>query len=270
MFCIYGLLVPNLLHGMDDDRALVAAAAGLQVHDDGEGEDERAYPMALVVSPFGGVLNEQSISDLFCALVREEQESISGAVYEFNFGRVARALGEAGDRHIPIELVVDQKYRRDNPSAPCPRALLYLMRHRSTIRRANVFGDTRGAKKDDECQFVVMHNKFFVFGRNERSGGPLCWTGSFNFTGQAEKASWENVVVLDDEASVQTFLTAFAALQLQSSLLAERDLSYGEERDRKESARLIASGRGTADSKRRFAATVIAKTRRINEHDGLA
>ncbi|MBN1549111.1 hypothetical protein JW872_00445 [Candidatus Babeliales bacterium] len=270
---VSSLLLVSVSYGMDDPDVAAAAQEidALAIRDDGEasGEGQRVYPLAVVSSPYGGVLNETGIADLFCALVREERESVSGAVFEFNFGRVARALAEAQGRDVPVHLVVDQRYRRDNPAAPCPRALLYLVNHGCQVRRATVFNETRERKKDGECNFVVMHNKFFLFGENERANRPLCWTGSFNFTGQAEKASWENVVVLADEPSIAKFLTAFHALRGQSRALAARDLDYADTREENERRRLMTSARGTGSDRKRYAENVLAKTKRINESDNL-
>ncbi len=57
-----------------------------------------------------------------------------------------------------------------------------------------------------------MHDKFAIF------GGKLLWTGSFNFTYDADTSNQENVLLLDDAPAIKAFEEQFTALKRKGSL----------------------------------------------------
>ena len=59
---------------------------------------------------------------------------------------------------------------------------------------------------------ALMHHKFFIFGQN-KDDRSLLWTGSWNSTLRATQHNDENVIILDDEQVVATYLANFCKLK---------------------------------------------------------
>jgi phosphatidylserine/phosphatidylglycerophosphate/cardiolipin synthase-like enzyme len=102
---------------------------------------------------------------------------------------LAAALVAAKNRGVQIRVLTDQEKAR--AEMPATRIL----------RRGGVTIRTLGVSEQS-----LMHHKFAVF--DDR----LVATGSYNWTNSAERANYENVVMLDDPGVVARFQREFNRL----------------------------------------------------------
>jgi len=134
-------------------------------------------------SPGGGVRQH------LLQAIREARQQIDVAVYQFTAIELADALVAAKRRGVQVRLLTDQDKAR--PDATALRIL----------RAAGVPIRALGVPEQS-----LMHHKFAVF--DDR----LVATGSYNWTVTAERANYENLVLLDEPAVVSRFKREFEKL----------------------------------------------------------
>ena len=138
-------------------------------------------------SPKGGIRQR------LVAAIRGANESIDVAVYHITSFELADALGAAKARGVRIRILTDREKLRAGGGA-----YRILERHRIPVRAL-------GSADDG-----LMHHKFAIF--DDR----LVATGSYNWTQTAERANYENVVLIDDPKVVARFTEEFQRLWLSS------------------------------------------------------
>ncbi|MFA5999327.1 MAG: phospholipase D-like domain-containing protein [Candidatus Babeliales bacterium] len=134
-------------------------------------------------------------------LIKEERKSIDCAIYMFTDKTIAQALVDAYVRGVKVRIVLDQ------------------------ISMGERYGKGSFLQKNGVIVFVhttplsfnafttpIMHNKFFIFGLNEKTNKGLLWTGSFNCTASASNLHDENVIVTDDVSAIQEYQQCFLQL----------------------------------------------------------
>lgn len=156
-----------------------------------------------------------NIRQVLLALIGHEQRSFYGASYRFNLYDVAQAwvkkqqelVAQQGGVKSPTSLLVDGSFANETPQAL------------SLLIEAGV--PVKELEKPTGC----MHHKFFVFGKN-KNDKPLLLTGSFNPTGQADQANWENIVVTDDLDAFNAYKKQLLQLGAASNLIPKEALGY--------------------------------------------
>lgn len=133
------------------------------------------------------------IADRLIALIEQERTSLQIAVYCFTHREIAQALVDAKMRGVAVEVIIDPYSIKAN--IPVDKMLevgipVYVW-----------------ALPSKSMRKPIMHHKFCVFGDG------LLWTGSFNFTYQANKANQENVIVIDTPEVIQRYKDQFEALK---------------------------------------------------------
>jgi phosphatidylserine/phosphatidylglycerophosphate/cardiolipin synthase-like enzyme len=108
------------------------------------------------------------------------------AIFDFTSGDLADALVRAKERGIALRVIADPKRGADkNSETP------FLQKKGVNLRLLP--GKGRG----------IMHNKFAIF------DGKILLTGSYNWTENAEKYNWENVIIIEDTAVVRAYRDEF-------------------------------------------------------------
>jgi phosphatidylserine/phosphatidylglycerophosphate/cardiolipin synthase-like enzyme len=148
---------------------------------------------------------EDRVADRLVDLIRQEKRSISVAVYCLTHRGIAEALVEAKKRGVQVEVVVDR----------------FSVKKRAPVHRLAASGipvfvwDPAYVKRRPDGSVrtrpPLMHDKFCVF------GSECVWTGSFNFTFEANHANQENAVVLYDTALAQQFTERFESIKTYGS-----------------------------------------------------
>ncbi|MBU1693837.1 MAG: KTSC domain-containing protein [Verrucomicrobia bacterium] len=133
-------------------------------------------PPETLMAPVTCAFNEECEAVVVQALA-EAQTSVRVAAYAFTRSRIARALVEARQRGVDIQIKMDSQ-QAEYPLAV--RTLDWLRRQDIPITLISMTGD-----------YAAMHNKFMVI--DDR----IVVTGSFNYTTTAVLANWENLVRID-------------------------------------------------------------------------
>lgn len=134
-------------------------------------------------SPNGGVRQR------LVRAIQDSRKTIDIAVYNFTAYELADALYAAKARGVSIRVLVDREMAETGGSG---------------VRGLRLNGiPVRSLGVPEQS---LMHHKFAVF--DER----LVVTGSYNWTNSAERANYENLVVLEDPALVTRFQQEFGRL----------------------------------------------------------
>jgi phosphatidylserine/phosphatidylglycerophosphate/cardiolipin synthase-like enzyme len=143
---------------------------------------------------------QDTVAERFIQLVEAEKKSIRLAVYRFSHAKIARALKEAKERGVDVEVIVD-------PSSAGSRSPLHRLAEKVAVF---VFDPPAVFTKRGKKKVGLMHDKFCIFGDQR------VWTGSFNLTYDAERYNEENVVLIDDGALARKYLDRFRQLKTRS------------------------------------------------------
>jgi len=134
-------------------------------------------------SPDGG------IRDQIIKRINLSKATIDIAVYSFTSGDIADALANAHQRGIKIRVIRDRSQSSDRNDENN-----FLEQSGIEVRIRT--GKGRG----------IMHDKFAVFDNKE------AFTGSYNWTGNAEKNNYENALFTDDKDAVGAYEAEFEKL----------------------------------------------------------
>lgn len=160
-----------------------------------------AEKLKLLIKAIPHVAFAPTILPCLLKLISEEQELIEGACFEFDDMVLAQAWANASKmRKIGGELVVDRHQLKGKKKSDMRKAIALLLKNEigvyQNIQRytkkaygnndysESIYHNTdipksTKAKFPDLDFFETMHQKFFIFSRNEIHG-PLLVTGSFN------------------------------------------------------------------------------------------
>ena len=130
-----------------------------------------------------------NIRQRLLAAIRDARETVDVAVYHITSFELADALAAAKARGVRVLLLTDREKLRAGGEA-----YRILERHRIPVRGLG------------SAEASLMHHKFAVF------DGKLLATGSYNWTQSAERANYENLVVLTDSETVARFTREFERL----------------------------------------------------------
>lgn len=164
-------------------RAPVAALAGGLLLLLGLGAPTGASPAEIHFTPDGGI--RRHLLDA----IQDSRQRIDVAVFHITSTELARALTSAKARGVRIRILTDhEKARLDGPA----------MR---IFRAAGLSVRVLGVREQS-----LMHHKFAIF--DDR----LVATGSYNWTQSAERANYENLILLNDPKAVARFTEEFQRL----------------------------------------------------------
>ena len=134
-------------------------------------------------SPDGGV------RDQIIRRINLSKQSIEIAVYSFTAADIAQALVDAHKRGVKIRIVRDRSQSGDKND------------ENSFLIENNIPVEIRTGKGRG-----IMHDKFAVFDNKE------AFTGSYNWTNNAEHNNWENALFTDEKKVVDAYEKEFEIL----------------------------------------------------------
>jgi cardiolipin hydrolase len=132
---------------------------------------------------------EEGIRRHLLRAIRESRQQVDVAVYHITSTELAEALAAAKARGVRVRVLTDQE--KATSGGPSIRIL----------REKGVAVRSLGVPEQS-----LMHHKFAVFDTR------LVATGSYNWTNTAERANYENLVLLDDPDVVGRFVREFQRL----------------------------------------------------------
>lgn len=135
------------------------------------------------------------IADKLIERIQQEKKEILVAIYSFTHSGIGKALIEARERGVHVEVIIDREALKKQSfvhhliKAGVPLYVWDPYLHASSQK------------------LPIMHDKFCVL------GDQLVWTGSFNFTFDGANRNEENVVVLSSEEITRLFRSHFLQLK---------------------------------------------------------
>lgn len=142
---------------------------------------------------------DDNVQEILVQLINQEKKSIKIAIFSFTDGKIAKALIDAVERGIQVEIIVDVSGLRDKFS-------------KIEMLKAHGVKVTVYDPKNNTVYNNIMHHKFVIF-ENNIGGKSLLWTGSYNFTKSATINNQENVLVLDEIHLVQKYAHQFELIK---------------------------------------------------------
>jgi phosphatidylserine/phosphatidylglycerophosphate/cardiolipin synthase-like enzyme len=137
---------------------------------------------------------EDHLADKLIALIDQESKTIYIAVYCFTHKGIVQALIRAKERGVKVEVIVD-------PFTLKPGVAI------SQLHKAHIPVFVWNPPASKKKRQPLMHDKFCVFGTR------AVWTGSFNFTNDANLAHQENAVVIESQELAGRFQHQFHTLK---------------------------------------------------------
>ncbi|NGX27043.1 MAG: Phospholipase D [Chlamydiae bacterium] len=143
---------------------------------------------------------KDQLADRLIELIDREEKSIKIAIYSMTHLGIAKALEQARLRKVAIEVLVDP----------------FSVKARSSIQRLTdakipLFVWDQGIRMGTNKRKGLMHDKFCIFGDH------TVWTGSFNFTNDANLRHQENAITLESKEIAKEYLTQFSHMKLYES-----------------------------------------------------
>ncbi len=138
---------------------------------------------------------QHNITQKLMEEIAQETGTVRVAMYAFTDQDLAKVLVQAKKRGVDVEVIVDRSTIKS-------RSPVHNL-HKNGIP-VFVWNIEKQEKKEPRA---LMHDKFCVFGKT------AVWTGSFNWTRQANRANQENVVVLDDPSIISAFEAEFEKIK---------------------------------------------------------
>jgi len=170
---------------------------------------------------------KDQLADRLIEMIRNEEKSIKMAIYSMTHLGIAKALVEAKERGVAIEVIVDPFSVKNRSSI-----------HRLVAGHVPLFVWDLGIRMSGKRKRGRMHDKFCIFGDS------LVWTGSFDFTQDANSMHQENAVALDSRQVAQKFLAQFGQMKLYESRPYQEFLAlYPKKKRTKKSNRGYAKGK---------------------------
>ena len=145
-------------------------------------------PITVFFSPKGGI-QEQILTR-----IGEAMEIIEIAAYAFTNENIARALIDAIKRGVKVSLVMDRSQTKGSQASLHDE----LEKAGTTVRLASPSGG-------------IMHDKFIIV-----DGKYVEW-GSYNYTGRAEDANFENATFLSNISLAQQYHSDFVTIYNQAT-----------------------------------------------------
>ncbi len=144
---------------------------------------------------------QDTIKEVVINLIEHEQKRVSLAIYSFTDPDIAKALIDAHERGIRVEVVVDRGYAADKFSRV------------NQLANAKIFVTVyQPPHSDNSNTHCIMHNKFFIFEKNVKNKQILL-TGSFNCTRSANASNKENVLVIEEPNIIGAYYREFNQLK---------------------------------------------------------
>lgn len=139
------------------------------------------------------------LADKLIELIDQEQKSIQACIYCLTHPKIGEALMRAKQRGVSIQVIIDPfSVKRGSPITKMEKAGILVL----------VWNPPKSeTEKRKRIKAPLMHDKFCVFGSGR------VWTGSFNFTRDADVANEENALVLEDTQIVRQYEKQFLEIK---------------------------------------------------------
>jgi len=140
------------------------------------------------------------LKNIIATLIQNEQEKIYVCCYHLSLKHIANELIQQKNKGTPIEIIVNQ-FEKDRTNAWIVPSELQHM------------GIAVLSPQNDP--FEQMHHKFFIFKKNIFNKSLLV-TGSYNPTSHSDTHSWDDIIIIDDQDTINKYLERFEEIRQRS------------------------------------------------------
>lgn len=147
-------------------------------------------------SPDGGA------QDQIIKRINLSKSTIDVAVYSFTAPEIAEALANAEKRGVKVRVIRDYSQSSNKND------------ENGFLEQAGIPVEIRSGRGRG-----IMHDKFAIF------DGTRVFTGSYNWTENAEHNNWENAIFLDDSALAATYESEFQKIWNSAAKLSSKHRS---------------------------------------------
>lgn len=146
---------------------------------------------------------KDQLADRLIEMIAQETKSVHIAIYCFTHREIGKALVAAKKRGVDVQMLVDPfSVKTRTPIARMAQEGIPIY-----VWSPPQVKDAKGKP----LRTPLLHDKFCVFGSKK------VWTGSFNFTYEANRAHAENALVIDDPKIAAAFESEFQLLKKKCS-----------------------------------------------------
>jgi cardiolipin hydrolase len=145
------------------------------------------------------------LAERLIQLIQQEKKSVKVAVFCVTHPGITKALIEAWERGVKVEVIVD-------PFSVKVRSCVHRLAKANVPLfvwdpSLNLQGKSfKGSKKRNKEP--IMHDKFCVLGES------ITWTGSFNFTQDGNLRNEENAVIIESSEVAKKYLEHFGEIKV--------------------------------------------------------
>jgi phosphatidylserine/phosphatidylglycerophosphate/cardiolipin synthase-like enzyme len=166
----------------------------------GQGEEAIAPSLAKPKVYFSP---QDDVASHLISMIDHEKKRVLVAVYCLTHRGVADALVRAHRRDVEVDVIVDPFSLKSRLAlAKLNQGKVSLSVFDPDLVSKDAARESRRSQRRS-----LMHNKFCIF------GDTTLWTGSFNFTYDANRCHQENVLVLEDKELVAQYEAKFQSIK---------------------------------------------------------
>lgn len=140
------------------------------------------------------------LQEIITTLIQSEQEKIYICCYHLSLKSIANSIIQQKNNGVAIEVIVNQ-FEKERPNTWLVPSELQNI------------GITTLSPQNDP--YEQMHHKFFIFKKNI-FGKSILVTGSYNPTAHSNKHSWDDIIILDDQNIINTYIERFEDIKKRS------------------------------------------------------
>ena len=152
-------------------------------------------------TPYQRLTDKRSLlKNILISLIKNEQEEIFICSFHLTLSSLGQALVEQKNKGILVHVITNQIDKNNPAQWMLPAELQHQ-------------GISVLSPQND--RFEQMHHKFFIFKKN-LLGKSIMVTGSYNPTQHSDTNSWDDIIILDDQDTINKYLERFEEIRRRS------------------------------------------------------
>lgn len=146
------------------------------------------------------------LAEELISMIEKERASIKVAMFCLTHRQIVKALTQAQQRGVDVQVIVDPFSLRSNSVLKQNKQFPFSV---YVWNPAPEYKDLKSGKRVQK-KTALMHDKFCIFGTDR------IWTGSFNCTRDANLIHQENALVLESADIAKSYLSEFERIKKES------------------------------------------------------
>jgi phosphatidylserine/phosphatidylglycerophosphate/cardiolipin synthase-like enzyme len=147
------------------------------------------------------------LAEELISMIDKERTSIKLAMYCLTHRQIVKALTQAQQRGVDVQVIVDPFSLRSNTVLKQTKQFPFAV---YVWNPAPQYRDLKSGKRV-QTRTPLMHDKFCVFGSDR------VWTGSFNCTRDATLIHQENALIIESSELASSYLGEFERIKREAT-----------------------------------------------------